>query len=315
MKKISGKVPLTVLKRSVINLIGEGPRTGIDAAPIRLPKEKDGVLMASSCGALDNPVSAQLAVYKACNNIWAAGGDLLGLESVFLLEENFKERELKELTRQVHGAALSCGVSIDGGHTEASPLVNGRLVTITALGSIADSPRFVTEIKPDMDIVVTKWIALEETALIMADEKKREPLLEHFRNDYLSETDSYINYLTVKEEALLGRELGVTAMHDLSDGGIFGGLWELAEASGCGFEVDLRSIPVTQETIEICTFFDLNPYKLKSSGSLLMVTEEGNELVRALKEQDIPAVLIGKTTNNNDKIIRNADEIRYLDKT
>ena len=57
------------------------------------------------------------------------------------------------------------------------------------------------------------------------------------------------------------------AMHDVTEGGIYGALWELAEASGVGLEIDLKAIPIRQETVEVCEQFHLNPYQLISSGS------------------------------------------------
>ena len=74
-------------------------------------------------------------------------------------------------------------------------------------------------------------------------------------------------------------------MHDVTEGGIFGALWEIAEASGVGLEIDLKKIPLKQETVEICEFFGINPYELISSGSMLMATEDGNGLVMELEKQ------------------------------
>lgn len=79
---------------------------------------------------------------------------------------------------------------------------------------------------------------------------------------------------------------GVSAMHDVTEGGIFGALWEMAEASGVGLEIDLKKIPVRQETIEICEFFGINPYQLISSGCMLMAAEDGNLLVRELEKAE-----------------------------
>ena len=85
-------------------------------------------------------------------------------------------------------------------------------------------------------------------------------------------------------------------MHDVTEGGIFGALWEMAEASGVGLEIDLKKIPVRQETIEVCEFFGINPYQLISSGCMLMAAEDGNLLVRELEKAGIPATIIGKAT-------------------
>ena len=102
-------------------------------------------------------------------------------------------------------------------------------------------------------------------------------------------------------------------MHDVTEGGIFGALWELAESSGVGLEIDLKRIPVRQETIEICEFFEINPYELISSGSLLMVTDDGPDLVRKLEQEGISAAVIGKIREGNDRVVINEEERRYLE--
>ncbi|MDE7259966.1 MAG: hydrogenase maturation factor, partial [Lachnospiraceae bacterium] len=115
-------------------------------------------------------------------------------------------------------------------------------------------------------------------------------------------------------EAATAVKSGVCGMHDVSRGGIFGALWEMAQRAGVGLEIDLKKIPVKQETIEICEFYGLNPYELLSGGSLIMTAEDGAALVTVLAGEGIPAVVVGRTTDGNDRVIYNEEEKRYLDK-
>ena len=87
----------------------------------------------------------------------------------------------------------------------------------------------------------------------------------------------------------------------------------MAELSGVGLEIDLKKIPIRQETVEICNFLDLNPYELVSGGSLLIAAENGNDLVEAMEKTGIRAAVIGKTTDGNDRVIRNGEEKRFLE--
>ena len=103
-------------------------------------------------------------------------------------------------------------------------------------------------------------------------------------------------------------------MHDVTEGGIFGALWEVAVAGGVGLSVDLKKVPLKQETVEICEFFDLNPYQLISSGSMLIACDRGHDLVSHLEKLRIHSAVVGKFTDNNDKIIiYDAGETRYLE--
>lgn len=304
-----GKVPGNILKRSVINLIGRGPGIGVDCAD--MPAAGARVLSATAVGVPQSVLMPGIAVYKAANNIWAAGGELCGIEAAFLLGTDFTEPELKALTRSVSAACKNCETSLVGGHTEVSGSVNGACVTVTAVGG-ADRVMSVKNIKPGDDIVVTKWLGLEETAVILSDGGQRERLFERYSERYFEQIENCGEWLTVRDEARIAAKFGATAMHDVSDGGIYGALWDFAEGSGHGFEIDLRNIPFRQETVEISTFFGIDAYRMKSSGSLLIACADGRELVLKLSEAGIPSCVIGRFTDNNDKIIRNEDEISYL---
>ena len=106
----------------------------------------------------------------------------------------------------------------------------------------------------------------------------------------------------------------ISAMHPVAEGGILGALWELAEGADLGLSVDMRKIPIRQETIEVCEYFHLNPYQLTSAGCILAVTENGEELVERLHEENIEAVVIGYTTDKAERVLMNGGEKRYLDR-
>ena len=89
----------------------------------------------------------------------------------------------------------------------------------------------------------------------------------------------------------------------------------MGQCSGVGMEIDLKKIPIRQETIEICEFFDLNPYKLLSGGSLLLAAADGNALVHAIRQAGGEAVIIGRTIDSNDRVLINGEERRFLETT
>ena len=159
--------------------------------------------------------------------------------------------------------------------------------------------------------MITKWVGLEGTS-ILAKEKEQE-LRTRFPGRLVEEAKAYDRYLSVLPEAAIAVRSGVCAMHDVTEGGIFGALWEMAESSGVGLEIDLKKIPVKQETIEICEFFNINPYELISSGSMLMAVPDGNGLVRELQKAGIPGTVVGKATAGKDRVLLNEEERRFLE--
>ena len=107
--------------------------------------------------------------------------------------------------------------------------------------------------------------------------------------------------------------LGIRHMHDVAEGGVFGAVWELCERLCAGVELDLKKIPICQETVEICEYFDVNPYQLKGDGALLFLTHDSTAAIKALKEAGISAAVIGRMNEGNDRILINEDETRFLE--
>ena len=161
-----------------------------------------------------------------------------------------------------------------------------------------------------MDLVLTKWIALKGTFELAS--RKGEQLLSRFPSVMIQDAAEFERYLSTEREYQISGGYGAAAIYPLGKGGILNGLWNMLEQMEAGMEIDLRKIPIRQESVEICEFFDLNPYMALGGGSALIVTENGEELVDALEQAGIPATLIGQTVDNNDRIIINDEDARYL---
>ena len=142
---------------------------------------------------------------------------------------------------------------------------------------------------------------------------REEELLSRYSREFVDGAKAFITSISIVKEAMLAKDLGATAMHDITEGGVFGALWEMASASKVGLVADLRKIPLKQETVEICNFFDLNPYQLISSGCLLIAADRGDRLVEALSKRGIESAVIGHFTEGNDKVVLHGDERRYLE--
>ena len=186
------------------------------------------------------------------------------------------------------------------------------------------------------DIVMSKYAGIEGTAMLAAE--MRAKLADKFSEFFVKEAGGFTSMLSVRPEAVATQSIIPEAvMMNASEGGIYAALWKLADKCGAGITVDLKKIPVRQETIEISNYFDFDPYMMESAGSLLMAVPEGRgeELVQALADGSlgagcnlnnngkngqnsgktefrIPAAVIGKMTAGNDKVIINGDDRRFL---
>ena len=150
-------------------------------------------------------------------------------------------------------------------------------------------------------------------------EKKRAALSERFPSFLIRNAISDGKKAVSDKEALfeklkeLSYRYEIIGMEEARDGGVFKGLWNLGEASGLGFSVNLKAIPVKQETVEICNFFDINPYQLYSEGVILLLSRDADILSDELRESGIPAQRIGRTHFEKKRVIVNDDEERFLE--
>ncbi len=310
-----GKLSESTLKRAIIKTIKYrdrkrtriAPAVGIDASVLDVA---DWGSLMTATATVTGPIDKlyNRAIIGACNNICAAGGKVEAVSLAFTLPEYVKEKHIRQIMDAIADYCKEKNIIISGGHTEVSAYVTEPVVTVTAFGrQIADLS--CKKVEAGMDIVMSKAIGIEATILLA----EKDELKERFSPSYIEKGRRYIDYLDIDSEAAVAIKHGVAAMHDVSESGIFGALWEMGEAGNFGLSVNLKDINVYQETIEFCEYYNYNPYIISSGGCLLMVTNDGEGLVTALEDSGIPAYVIGKVTDIKDKVIVNEDENRYLE--
>lgn len=346
-----GKLSESVLKRSVLRKLHKGisPQCreyyGMDCAFFHIDGMGEGRTAGvggpdvfsgmGACTSVSAPpgferMPGSLAVVAA-NSLYAGGAVPAGLMVQALLPLEYEETALQADMEAIAEGARAQGLKIFGGHTQVTADVREAVYTATGIGyavcgkTVEDrlgyqksetEQKFEIPVRrlpePGDELVLTKWIALGGTAAFVLNYEKE--LKGRYPFALIDRAKEFEKLMSVACEARAVNHFGTAAVHDLSQGGVFGGLWELAERAGVGLEVDLRKIPVKQETIEICEYFDVNPYELYSAGSLLISTERGEAMVRELAHHDIPATVIGRVTGEAGRIIRNGEDTRYLDR-
>ena len=288
-----------------------GAGVGEDCAAVKLSEDEMFVISTDPVTGTATDIG-HLAIHITLNDLASAGAEPVGVLLTLLLPEDSREEDLKKMMGQIEKACAQAKVQIMGGHTEVTRAVLQPVINVCGVGKAKTGQLISTSgARPGDDIIATKWIGLEGTSII-AKEKAKE-LAARYPLGMIQDAQKFDQFLSVLPEAAVAVKSGVSAMHDVTEGGIFGALWELAESSGVGLEIDLKKIPVKQETIEICEFFDINPYELISSGCMLMASKEGTALLRDLEKAGIHASLIGKATKGNDRVLLNQEERRFLE--
>ena len=312
----SGKVSEAVLKRSIIKTVNkqEGvvskAAVGSDAG-LFAQKEATGV-MAASCTTLSGAEEglAAVAVKRACNSLAASGAFAEAVTVQFVLPETAEETVLKNLMREALFACEEAGVVLANGHTQVSAFVVEPVISVTAMGSTS-AVMTLEENVYGSDLVMTKSAGLSGAMLLA--KYYRENLHERYTYGFIDKAAAKGNQVSVLPEAAVLKKLGIRHMHDVAEGGVFGAVWELCERLSAGVELDLKKIPICQETVEICEYFDVNPYQLKGDGALLFLTHDSQKAIKALKEAGIPAAVIGRINDSNDRVLINEDETRFLE--
>ncbi|HKM35210.1 MAG TPA: AIR synthase-related protein [Lachnospiraceae bacterium] len=311
-----GKVSESVLKRSVLSQIKQknsqvinGAGVGSDCAIFSC---MEGSYASSvQTAILEDSKDIRYTIMKAVNGVTVAPAIPCAVLLSLLLPVDVEEKLLQDMMKEADCTAHELGIQIAGGHTEVSHEILKPSVTVTALGNVPKGLK-KNPVTPGQDVVISKWIGLEGTVRLA--NKYQEKIRTRYPQHMIDTAVAYEEYLSVVPEAATAVKSNVSTLHDVSGGGIYAALWELAESAGVGLTIDLKKIPIKQETIEICEFFGMSPYELLSGGCLLMIADDGENLVQALRKEQICAVVVGKTTNGNDKVILNEEEKRYLER-
>lgn len=301
-----GKLTNEQLERLVLSKFGHireevvcSPHVGVDCAAVDLGGRL-AVLSTDPITSADKNIGG-LTVHVSCNDAAAAGAEPIGLLVTLLIPPEATEEDVDTVTNELTAAAKLANIEIIGGHTEVTSSVN-RFVTCATVIAKAGKNGIITPagMKQGNDIVMTKLAGIEGTAVIAADFPDRLPLTD----EEFAEAASFMEHVSVVKEGLFAADHGATAMHDITEGGVLGAAWEMAEASGCGMVIDTELIPIHPITRKICDSCGIDPLRLLSSGSMLIACENGEALVCGLKELGINAAVIGKAEG---KEVRQAD--------
>ena len=314
----TGKISENVLKRSVLKRcksrreeVAQGPAVGQDCAIVCSEGQKFAVMHTQSFMA-ERMEKIRYAVIDGVNNLCCSGAEAAAMMMTVMLPEECPEEALRNMMDMADKACQECGIQLAGGHTEVSAAVLQPVITVTIQGFAEKKIHRSSDVRADLELVMAGFPGMEGTALLARE--KKEELKKRFPLELVENAIEFDRDLCRQETARIGWECGAAAMHDVSQGGIFGALWEFLESNGTGMEADLRKIPIRQETIEICEVYGWNPYQLLSGGCILMAVPDGQKTTDHLAASGICARVIGRTTGKKDKILHNGKEIRFLDK-
>lgn len=313
-----GKVSESIYKRSVLKQlvckteeIYQKSGVGTDICVYRPLSGGCPVTSAATVAGVKKHIGT-FALNRAVNRLAAMGAAGYGAWVNLICPDWFMESDLKEVSAELNETAAVLEIGINGVHVETVPGMVYPILTVSVYGeAIKDSWLAPKQIAAGMDIVMTKY-AGTEGGMILAFEREEE-LLKRYTPSFVDRIENSLSTISAVRETKAAFEYGVKAMYPIEEGGVFGALWDMAEAAGLGLEAELKQIPILQETIEVCELFGVNPYQISSAGSMLMVTENGYHLAAELNREGICAKVIGRITKGKDRVLWNEGEKRFLE--
>jgi len=315
-----GKISSTFLERIIYPKLGArrdevlvGPASGVDTCVIKIGSNEvlvvstDPLSLIPDLGPED---SAWMSVNLLVNDLSTSGLSPQYLMTDLNLPPDLPDEVLIRYWNAFSNECSRLGIAIVGGNTgkfEGCDLTIIGAGTAFAVGSknivVASSGA-----KLGNSIILTKGAAISATGILskIFPNRVRETLGESLQRS----AEAYFGQIPVRDDALTAVSVGtgvdgVTAMHDVAEGGVFSALLELAGASSLGMRIDKKTIPVSAETTSICKLFGIDPYVSLGEGALIITCarNKSEEIVARLSKKGILAAVIGETTNQDGGVV------------
>lgn len=316
MKKV-GKIDEDYFKKVILPNSGFrrkevliGPNFGVDVAVIDLFEGKAMALTSdplSLIPTLGLQESAWLSVHLMANDIATTSFAPQYLQTVLNLPTSLSDAEFREYWQHIDVFCQRIGVAITGGHTGS---IEGQNSTISGGGTmitIAPKDRLLTSNKAQVGdlVVMTNQCAMSSVAILSMSFP--ETVQQHVGKELTQKANELFYQTSVLKEAEVVRQLNeheivVNAMHDVTEGGVLGAVFEMSVASGLGVDVWNERIDYTPVEKSVCSLFELDPRFCIGAGSMILAVKPQHEtlVIQTLRENNVPAAVIGKWSQPTD---------------
>lgn len=308
-----GKLPNELLESLVLNLLKNKRKdvitrgaVGEDCAVIDFDKYACVLSTDPITGASKN--IGKLAIHISANDVASNGAEPIGILLTILAPPDTTKEQIEEIMIDASNTAKELNMEIIGGHTEITNSVNRIVINSTAIGKqLKEKVLNARNIEKGYKVILTKKLAIEGTSIIAED--LEDILKKDIDDNLIKEAKNLIDNISVVKEGMIAGELGVEYMHDITEGGLFGAIYEASQAIHKGIKIYKNKIKLEKSTKIICEKLNIDPYRLIASGSLIIITEVENatKLLNNFEEENIEANIIGEVIDDgvfidNEKI-------------
>jgi hydrogenase maturation factor len=307
-----GKIDPAVFEHIIASRLGAarpevlvGPQPGCDGAVVKIGA---GRVMAvttdplSVIPALGFERSAKLACHLLASDLWTTGIPPAYAAVDFNLPPQITDDEFGRYWNAMSAEWIQLGVAVVTGHTGRYPGCDYSIVGAATLIGVGDEGRYITPTmaQPGDRVIVTKGCAIEATAIAAHLIPGR--MAAHADDDAVARARATLEKVSVVLDCRAAlrvgvRDRGVTALHDATEGGVLGGLIELAHACGHDLRIERTRIPLAPEAVAACAAWGgIDPYWTLSEGTLIACArpEHAAAVLAAIAEEGIVAAEIGE---------------------
>ncbi|MFH1448295.1 MAG: AIR synthase family protein [Candidatus Micrarchaeota archaeon] len=291
------------------------PQHGVDCGVVKFGKkylviESDPVYVAKELGMKN---AAWFAIHILASDVAVMGAKPTYLSIDLNLPLEMTANEFKKMWKAMSSECKKLEVSIVAGHTAKYPGCNFPMIGGATMIGVAD--RYITPgmAKPGDSVIITKGAAIEATGLLASF--FYDGVKERVGKQTADKARELTWKMSVVEDALTAFKVeGVHAMHDATECGVYGALFEIANASRVGIEIEKNKIPVPQEVEAVCDVFKIDPYVSISEGTLIICAKELNAeaIMRALKKKKIVCAEIGRVTKKKGVVLREGGKTKPI---
>lgn len=332
---LSGKIGIDDFSQIILPNCGhprsevtQGPAFGVDVSLIKLPGGQGLALTSdplSLIPSLGLQESAWLSVHLMANDMATTGFSPMYAQMVLNLPPTLTEYNFKIYWDYIHEYCNTIGVAVTGGHTGG---IEGQNSTISGGGTMLltapfDDILLSNKAEPGNVLIVTKECALSSSAILamsFPETIKNKLGNEIYQKgcELFYKTSSLQDGLTARGKATGYNE--VTAMHDVTEGGVINAIFEMAIASGTGFTIDNDLLPIGETQQHICSIFDIDARYSIGAGSMIIAAkkEYARQVTERLEAENIKATVVGQLTDKEQgyRLIENGEErdMIYYDK-
>lgn len=257
------------------------------------------------------------ALASTANELWMNGAEEIKVEVSAIIPPLVYKSRLNGMLKILRKICEEERIYLEKANGQIVSAVSLPLVCVTGVAKTSECllDKKKEAVASGQGIILIGWSGM--SGMLQVAEEKEMELREQFSPSFMKKILSYRGNVFGKKVIDIIKANStdnITMVKHIGEGGILAALWEVAQETKLGLETDMKTFSVLQETVEVCECYRLNPYQLSSIGSFLVIAKEADVLAEKLRKCGVQAEVIGRMMDNNDKIIQNGEEIRYIDR-